>query len=69
MRKRALDALGRSPIQRIHPVSIEIINPLGIKGIGEIDVVGTATMNRQRDPSRDWKACARSADYLVKLQQ
>ena len=43
MRKRALDAVGRALIQRIHPVSIEIINPLGIKGLGEIDVVGTAT--------------------------
>ena len=38
----------------------EIINPLGIKGLGEIGIVGG---DRQRGLSRDGKARARPADH------
>ena len=39
------------------------INPLGIKGLGEIGIVGVAAADRQRDLSCDGKARARPAHH------
>ena len=38
-------------------------NPLGVKGLGEIGIVGVARGGRQRGLSRDRNARARSADH------
>ena len=44
-----------------------IINPLGIKGVGEIGIVGDRGRDRQRDLSRDRKARARPADHVGQI--
>jgi hypothetical protein len=36
------------------------VNPLGVKGVGEVAMVGIAR-DRQRDLSRDRQACSRAA--------
>ena len=38
-------------------------NPLGVKGLGEIGIVGVAAGDCERRLPRDRKACARPADY------